>query len=338
MRSPSGSASQFSLNALREDLEVSHRASPIWMEVLERLYHCLAVPFCHPERDLRYDGCRRSTSGTPASCRGGRRREPGCAAPAQALHALRTGRGTMSGLHYLPRTGQVVQWISSSTFKGRPGSPGGQERLGESIDPFLRHFGSGSAFPGCIKSTSWVMRISRRTVSAASRRTVPGCTHLSRTWTRFSSPPPPRIAYIGTVRIGEGERCFSTRVRDRNRPESLRSGSVRRPADDRVRRDAHPVRRIVGRKQIHGVCGGGNSSHFPRRVPGDPRPRPRSRISRVRSLRKKGLPMRPARRSRCRNWAKTEMSPRPRPPKVTGRRASSEWMFSKHRGRPVSAR
>ena len=43
---PERVGSPLSLNALREDLEVSHRALSHWMEVLERLYHvCRIRPF-----------------------------------------------------------------------------------------------------------------------------------------------------------------------------------------------------------------------------------------------------------------------------------------------------
>ena len=43
---PERVASPLSLNALREDLEVSHRALTLWMDILERLYHVFRVrPF-----------------------------------------------------------------------------------------------------------------------------------------------------------------------------------------------------------------------------------------------------------------------------------------------------
>ena len=46
---PERVGSPLSLNALREDLEVSHRALTHWMEILERLYHVFRVrPFAGP--------------------------------------------------------------------------------------------------------------------------------------------------------------------------------------------------------------------------------------------------------------------------------------------------
>lgn len=46
---PERVGSPLSLNALREDLEVSHRALTHWMEILERLYHVVRIrPFATP--------------------------------------------------------------------------------------------------------------------------------------------------------------------------------------------------------------------------------------------------------------------------------------------------
>jgi hypothetical protein len=52
---PERVASPLSMNALREDLEVSHRAVTSWMDILERLYHVFQVrPFSSPKvRSLR---------------------------------------------------------------------------------------------------------------------------------------------------------------------------------------------------------------------------------------------------------------------------------------------
>ena len=52
---PERAGSPLSLNALREDLEVSHRAVAFWMDVLERLYHVFRVrPFASRQvRSLR---------------------------------------------------------------------------------------------------------------------------------------------------------------------------------------------------------------------------------------------------------------------------------------------
>jgi predicted AAA+ superfamily ATPase len=52
---PERVASPLSLNALREDLEVSHRALTLWMDVLERLYHVFRIrPLISPKvRALR---------------------------------------------------------------------------------------------------------------------------------------------------------------------------------------------------------------------------------------------------------------------------------------------
>lgn len=41
---PERVSSPLSLNALREDLKVSHRALTSWMEILERLYHSVRIP------------------------------------------------------------------------------------------------------------------------------------------------------------------------------------------------------------------------------------------------------------------------------------------------------
>jgi hypothetical protein len=52
---PDRVSAPLSLNALREDLEVSHRALTLWMDVLDRLYHVFHVrPFASPKvRSLR---------------------------------------------------------------------------------------------------------------------------------------------------------------------------------------------------------------------------------------------------------------------------------------------
>ena len=50
---PERVGSPLSLNAMREDLEVSHRAVTHWMEVLERLYHAFRVRPFVARRDVR---------------------------------------------------------------------------------------------------------------------------------------------------------------------------------------------------------------------------------------------------------------------------------------------
>lgn len=56
-----------SLNTLREDLEVSHRAVDHWIDVLERLYYCVRVrPFFSPRvRSLRKGRSPISGTGVP---------------------------------------------------------------------------------------------------------------------------------------------------------------------------------------------------------------------------------------------------------------------------------
>ena len=119
---PERVGSLLSLNALREDLEVSHRASTHWMDVLETMYHVFRVrPFAGPRaRALDQDA-----EGLPVGLEprpGPRRplREPRGLAPAQALPlSWRTSRGTPWSSTTCA-TGRVARWTSCVTAGRKP--------------------------------------------------------------------------------------------------------------------------------------------------------------------------------------------------------------------------
>jgi hypothetical protein len=80
----------------------------------------------------------------------------------------------------------------------------------------------------------------------------------------------------------------------------------------------------------------GSSVHFASNSSRRPPVSTTKSTSRVRSRQKKRLPVRPARRSRSRSWAKTKVS-HTAPAAGDCRRVSSDRIFSRAQSRPVSA-
>lgn len=118
---PDRIGSPLSLNALREDIEVSHRALTHWMEILERLYHVFRVrPF---------GGSRvRALKKMPKAYLWDASQVPARAARFENLvglhllklcHYLEDAEGHAVALHYLrDREGREVDFLV--TWKGKP--------------------------------------------------------------------------------------------------------------------------------------------------------------------------------------------------------------------------
>jgi len=145
---PERVGSLLSLNALREDLEVSHRALTHWMDVLDRLYHVFRVrPFGGPRG--------RSLTKMPKAYLWDWSLVPDRAARFENLvashllklcHHLEDAEGHSVALHYLrDRDGREVDFLVSAARKPWFAV---EVKLSESrIDPALVHFRDRLAIP-----------------------------------------------------------------------------------------------------------------------------------------------------------------------------------------------
>lgn len=145
---PERVGSLLSLNAFREDLEVSHRALTHWMDVLERLYHVFRLrPFSGPRG--------RSLTKMPKAYLWDWSLVPDRAARFENLmashllklcHHLEDAEGHSVALHYLrDRDGREVDFLV--TVARRPWFAV-EVKLSETrVDPTLRHFRERLAIP-----------------------------------------------------------------------------------------------------------------------------------------------------------------------------------------------
>ncbi len=138
---PERVAAPLSLNALREDLEVSHRALTLWMEVLERLYHLFRVrPFATRKvRGLRKMPKAYLWDGSLVPAPGARFENLVALHLLKLCHYLRDREGFEVDLTYLrDRTGREVDFLV--TFGGKPWFAVETKLRETDIDPALAYF------------------------------------------------------------------------------------------------------------------------------------------------------------------------------------------------------
>ncbi|MBN2492299.1 MAG: ATP-binding protein [Planctomycetes bacterium] len=134
-------ASPLSLNALREDLEVSHRAVASWIEILERLYFVFRI---HPFLGTRLRGLKKATKlylweMSPLRDRGARFENLVALHLLKFCHYLADVDGYRMDLHYLrDRAGREVDFLVVADRKPWFAV---EAKLGEEkIDPALRYY------------------------------------------------------------------------------------------------------------------------------------------------------------------------------------------------------
>ena len=138
---PERVASPLSLNALREDLKVSHRALTHWMDVLERLYFVVRVP---PFAGRRIRSLRKMTKAylwdwSLVAARGPRFENLVAMHLLKLCHYLRDHDGFDASLHYLrDRTGRELDFLV--TIGGKPWMAVEAKLNESSLDPSLVYF------------------------------------------------------------------------------------------------------------------------------------------------------------------------------------------------------
>jgi predicted AAA+ superfamily ATPase len=138
---PERVGSPLSLNALREDLEVSHKAVSHWIEILEHLYHAFRVrPFGGPRGRLLKKMPKAYLWDTSLVRERGPRFENLVALHLLKLcHYLEDAEGHAVSLHYLrDRQGREVDFLVVSA--GRPWFAVEAKLSGTRVDPALLHF------------------------------------------------------------------------------------------------------------------------------------------------------------------------------------------------------
>jgi predicted AAA+ superfamily ATPase len=147
---PDRVGSPFSLNALREDLEVSHRAVSHWMDVLERLYHVVRVrPWSSPRiRSLRKMPKVYLWDWSLVPGRGPRFENVVALHLLKLCHFLEDAEGHATALWYLrDRAGHEVDFLVTV---GRTPWMAVEAKVSETrIDPALVHFKERLALKRC---------------------------------------------------------------------------------------------------------------------------------------------------------------------------------------------
>jgi len=138
---PERVGSPLSLNALREDLEVSHRAVAHWVDVLERLYHVFRVPpFATPRvRALRKMPKAYLWDASLVAAPGPRFENVVALHLLKLCHLLEDREGHPVALSYLrDRTGREADFLV--THKGRPWFAVEAKLAATRVDPALVYF------------------------------------------------------------------------------------------------------------------------------------------------------------------------------------------------------
>lgn len=151
---PERVGSPLSLNALREDLEVSHRALTHWMDVLERLYHVFRVrPFSGPRsRVLKKMPKAYLWDSSLVADRAARFENLIGLHLLKLCHYLEDAEGHAVELHHLrDRDGREVDFLVTSDRKAWFAV---EAKLSETrVDPALRHFRDRLGIPFCYQVT-----------------------------------------------------------------------------------------------------------------------------------------------------------------------------------------
>ena len=138
---PERVGSPLSLNALREDLEVSHRAVAHWVDVLERLYHAFRVPpFTSPSvRALRRMPKAYLWDSSLVAAPGPRFENLVALHLLKLCHLLEDREGYPVALNYLrDRAGREVDFLVS--YKARPWFAVEVKLAASRVDPALAYF------------------------------------------------------------------------------------------------------------------------------------------------------------------------------------------------------
>jgi len=141
-------ANPLSLQSLREDLEVSHRAVSHWLEILERLYYCFKVtPFSHKTvRSLKKISKVYLWDWSAVPDEGNRFENLVAGHLLKLKHALEDQEGYRIGLHYLRDVDKrEVDFLM--TFDNKPWFALECKKSGRSVNPALIYFGERLKIP-----------------------------------------------------------------------------------------------------------------------------------------------------------------------------------------------
>lgn len=172
---PERVGSPLSLNALREDLEVSHRGITHWMDVLERLYHVVRIrPFESSQvRSLRKMPKAYLWDWSQVAAPGPRLENMVAMHLLKLCHFLRDHDGYDAELWYLrDRTGKEVDFLV--TLKGRPWMAVEVKVSETAVDPSLIYFRDRLKIPYVYQ----VVLEARRDMADRGVRVVPAHTFL----------------------------------------------------------------------------------------------------------------------------------------------------------------
>ncbi|MBW2649377.1 MAG: ATP-binding protein, partial [Deltaproteobacteria bacterium] len=140
--------SLLSLQSLREDLEVSHRAVSHWMTILERLYHCFNVtPFTHKAiRSLKKAAKVYLWDWSVVPDKGARFENLVAGHLLKMKHALEDQEGYRIGLHYLRDAGKrEVDFLV--TAEGKPWFAVECKTANRTPNPALNYYGERLKIP-----------------------------------------------------------------------------------------------------------------------------------------------------------------------------------------------
>jgi predicted AAA+ superfamily ATPase len=152
---PERVGSPLSLNALREDLDASHRAVSHWMDVLERLYHVFRVPPFVSPRVRALKKMPKAYLWDPTLVAGEGPRFEGLVAAhlLKLCHLLEDRDGHAAALHYLrDRDGREVDFLV--TVNRKPWFAVEAKLSATRVDPSLAYFKERLRIP-------WVYQVTR---------------------------------------------------------------------------------------------------------------------------------------------------------------------------------
>jgi predicted AAA+ superfamily ATPase len=169
-------SSPLSINALREDLEVSHRALQHWIDVLDHLYHLFMIrPFTHRRvRGLKKMPKVYLWDHTLVESEAARFENLVASHLLKMCHALEDCEGFSVDLMYLrDRDGREVDFLVLADSK--PWFAVEVKLSDETVDPSLRYFRDRLQIPFCYQ----VVRNTSKDVVKDGVRVLPGATFLS---------------------------------------------------------------------------------------------------------------------------------------------------------------
>lgn len=140
--------SPFSLQSVREDLEISHRAVSNWMDILERLYFCFRIgPFSHRAvRSLKKASKVYLWDWSSIEDKGRRFENLVAGHLLKMCHALEDQEGYRIGLHYL-RDANKREVDFLVTYNKRPWFAVECKTSGRDVNPALYYFGERLGIP-----------------------------------------------------------------------------------------------------------------------------------------------------------------------------------------------